>query len=389
MNKTAKITLGVTGLGILSLTGLYAYKLMKDPYDDEYMEKLKLIVEFREIHKIKNRFNSWSIYVDIPDEIQKENWDRPQIMPQVQFYENRKMYTMNINGTDVRLLFTGEEIGGLPEIGGLSFPARSPDGRYVVTTIQPKTFNYSCVIYDLKERQKKVMVDGRCINYDWDKNSKGVYFVGGKSWNEPFYFNVQSGLLKPLKPHTDDLGGLSYNQDLYGGLRTPDGNKFIRLVKEEVLENNQNLKKEILFELPSMSYIGNQDYFPQDCFKGIRVSINKKFFTCSDGTKNYYSFNDPKKVVSNNSEDLIIIADKWFNLDEGILSRLKVPGDNSPLESIEYLYLDKKTKSRINKYSIYITDEIIDTDFSNFFPPMPSDEIYKKALNILVNKDKK
>ncbi|MEL6117959.1 hypothetical protein P0Y67_22460 [Photobacterium sp. SP02] len=389
MNKVAKIILGVTGLGIVSLTGLYAYKLMKDPYDDEYMEKLKLIVEFREIYKLKDSLNSWSIFVDIPDEVEEDKWDRQEIMPQIQFYENRKMYTMNVNGSDVRLLFTREEIGGLPEIKGFSFPVRSPDGRYVATTIQPKTFNYSCVIYDLKTRQSKVMVNGRCINYDWDENSKGVYFVGGKSWNEPFYFNVQSGLLKPLKPHADDLVGLSYSQNLYGGMRTPDGTKLIRFVKDDLLENNQDIKKEVLFELPSMSYIGTQDYFPKDCINGVRVSVNKKFFTCIGNGKNHYSFDNPKKVISNNSEDLIIMADKWLNLDEGIIRRLKTPGDITPLETIDYLYFDNRTKSRINKYSIYFPEGIIDTDLSEYFPPMPSHEAYDNALNILVNKDVK
>ncbi len=100
------------------------------PYDAKYMETLDLIVKYREFSKAKNaktRINSWNLDVDIPDNPPLETWDAQHEMPQLMMMLRNPqnnvvlgLYSMNLNGTNVRTLVTTQEIGGVVEVKGLS-----------------------------------------------------------------------------------------------------------------------------------------------------------------------------------------------------------------------------------------------------------------------------
>ncbi|MGF1724428.1 cell wall metabolism sensor histidine kinase WalK, partial [Photobacterium nomapromontoriensis] len=124
MNRKTKILLvGAAIGGGLAAGGVYLSN--NTPYDDVYMNRLDLITLAREIYGIKHT-PTWEIVVDVPDNPPQEKWNTQHNMPQlITTIQNpdHGLYTMNMNGTDVRLLFTAKEIGGNIESKGLSRPS--------------------------------------------------------------------------------------------------------------------------------------------------------------------------------------------------------------------------------------------------------------------------
>ncbi len=206
-NKTRWFLAGASLAGTLALGGCDVSP--SSPYDAEYMKNLDVIVKFREVYGDKTNTLSWELDVDIPDNPPLEKWDdqheMPQLMVKIKKHGDKVsgLYSMNLNGTDVRTLFTPEEIGGSIEAKGLSRPSRSPDGRFVITAYQPEAFQYRCAIFDLKTRDRQSLGPGRCMGFDWQPDSQAVYFVGGKRWRQPYRYDVTTAIAEPLFPQKE------------------------------------------------------------------------------------------------------------------------------------------------------------------------------------------
>lgn len=110
----------------------------------------------------KDRTPNWKITVEMPKNSTVERWDAVNNQPQIMFTygRNNTIYTMNMNGTDVRKLLDRDELGELPASG---YNMRSPDGRYLSIHYFYGLANFTCLIFDLKERKvvKKLSSCGR------------------------------------------------------------------------------------------------------------------------------------------------------------------------------------------------------------------------------------
>ncbi|UTM59794.1 hypothetical protein L4174_017125 [Photobacterium sp. CCB-ST2H9] len=402
MNKKIKLILSMVGLGILATAGTYAYIQAQSPYNDEYMENLEIIVKNREIRGLKRKSHSWIINIDIPEPLILEKWDAKHIMPQIQFYSTSRMgnkngdfFTMNMNGSDVRLLFTREEIGGVPERRGTSRPSRSPNGRFIITAVQQDAFNFTCALFDLKKREVKNLGDGRCFNFDWEKDSNGIYFVGGDNWSQPFYFDVAHDELKDLVPsNRSELADLNYEDDIVGGRRSADGKYFIRQLKHDVINNSPELGRHVIFKLPEMKYISRENVFPKECNDGQQISADGQYFTCvfSKDGNHYYRLDEPQLSLGNAIEPWIIQASRWYMLDNtNAILRVSQNSDDSPLEDLLYIYKSRNSDYEIGPLSYFIPESLINKsdniNLYQYFPPMPNETLYQEALNNVLKRE--
>ncbi|MEL6117917.1 hypothetical protein P0Y67_22235, partial [Photobacterium sp. SP02] len=394
--KLKKSVIAALGLSVIGGSAAYGYFYITNPYDEEYMENLEYLVKYAEKSEDKISHINWPIYLDIPTIPKMEVWDAVNHLPQIQFFSTvhskdgyGSLYTMNLDGSDVRVLFSQEEIGGIPEIRGLSRPSRSPDGRYVISSIQPSPFNFSCVLYDLKTREPIDLGKGRCYNFNWDAESNGVYYIGGDSWQSPFYFDLNKHKLSKLYPSEDNFfEELSFENDLSGGYPIENGEFFIRKVKGDKNNLNKYHGKGFKFKLPDMKYIGVEDYFPDGCYYGQNVSADGRYFTCvySEGGKYYYNIDKPLTKIGEVKESLIIQAGTWYMSDITKKIFRKINDDEeAPISGIYYSYEVRNRKVNIGNLAYYVPEELKENydllKFSDKFPPIPSVELYQETLN--------
>ncbi|MEI8593791.1 hypothetical protein [Photobacterium sp. Hal280] len=402
MNKLKKSVIAALGLSVIGGSAAYGYFYVTNPYDEEYMENLKYIVEYADKSEDKISRVAWPIYIEIPEEPKIEIWDRKFNMPQIMFFLSMKskgdkggLYIMNMNGTDVRILFTQKEIGGIPERKGLSRPNRSPNGRYIITAIQPEGFNYKCAIYDLKNRQVEDLGYGRCYNFHWDKDSNGVYYVGGRSWQDPYYYDVNKKQQKHLHPIQDNfLDELSFEDDLSGGLPIDNGVHYIRQVKRDSYKLADYYGREFKFKLPDMKYIGEVNSLPKNCDYGQNFSADSKYFTCAhskDG-QYYYTLEKPHEKIGKARESLIIQAGNWYMPENSnVIFRSTIHDESTPISGIYYSYNLSKSKDFIGYLSYYLPADLLQNyesmSFSDFFPPLPNKKVYQETRTKIINKE--
>lgn len=366
------------------------------------MDNLKSIVASAEKSDENISHVAWPVFVNIHQGTKIEEWNSELNLPQIQFFYKShdnvgkgSLYTMNLDGSDVRVLFSQEEIGGVPEIRGLSRPSRSPDGRYVITSIQSRVFRFSCAIYDLKSRETIDLGKGRCYNFNWDVESNGVYYIGGDSWKSPFYFDINKRKLVLLHPDKDNFfEGLSFENDSSGGHPIENGEFFIRKVKGDNNNLNKYHGKGFKFKLPDMKYVGVEDYFPDGCYYGQNVSADGKYFTCvySKNGKYYYSMDEPKSIIGEAREELIIQAGKWYMKESSnTIYRHIAEDEKTPLSGIYYAFKESKSRNLIHHLSYFLPENLkVDykmRSFDEFFPPVPDYEIYQIALNEIQAED--
>ncbi|QUJ69421.1 hypothetical protein KDD30_21925 (plasmid) [Photobacterium sp. GJ3] len=402
MNKVKKSVIAALGLSVIGGSAAYGYFYVTNPYDEEYMENLKSIVASVEKSDENIPHVAWPIFVDIPQGTKIEEWNSELNLPQIQFFykgnENigkGSLYTMNLDGSDVRILFSQEEIGGVPEIRGLSRPSRSPDGRYIITSIQPRAFRFSCAVYDLKIREKIDLGKGRCYNFNWNSESNGVYYIGGNSWQSPYYFDLNKRKLVELNPDKDNFfEDLSFKSDLAGGYPIDNNKFFIRQVKGDENKLNKYYGKGFRFKLPEMTYVGVENYYPDGCNYGQNLSADGKYFTCvyAKSGKYYYSKDNPDSIVGEAREELIIQAGKWYMKENSNTIYRHIRDDiKTPLSGIYYAFKESKSKDIIHHLSYFLPENLKDNykvkDFGQYFPPIPDYDIYKIALNEIQKED--
>ncbi|MGF1727928.1 hypothetical protein [Photobacterium nomapromontoriensis] len=310
----------------------------------------------------------------------------PQLITTIQ-NPDHGLYTMNMNGTDVRLLFTAKEIGGNIEIKGLSRPSRSPDGRYIITAYRPEAFQYNCVIFDLKTRQAHQLGPSRCHSFDWQADSQAVYFTGGQSWQQALRYDVTIGTATPLSPPPEsELGELNYDTDFVSGWRSPDGKHLIRQLSYYAMLRVTDSKNQAVFTLPNMEYLGREAHYAKGCNKGLAFSADHSTFTCNTigDTFSYYRFATPKVVAGIAPQRWIVQEGQWFmSEDSNDITRLRQPEEDSPLSAVRYTYTGKG-KGPLDVIAGYFSmsisqnlrDDYNRRDFSAFFPPLPSPDMY-------------
>ena len=396
MGIKSKIMLGIGGLAVAcGLVAGYSFLNKQPQVDEEYMKKLDVIVELRERYGRKDRLHSWKLYLDLPEVPIREQWNAehsmPQIMPRIKYPgdKNYSLYSMNMNGTDLRLMMTPEEIGGSIEMRGLSRPSRSPDGRFVLLSVAYGFFTFNCVVYDLKDQKAFEIGNDRCLQFEWLDDGSAAYFaMGGEAWR----FDAATKTAEMLMPEEG-----SYNEELdydrfYGMRLSSDKQYLIRTVPYQEAEKNPDIGAYGVFKLPEMAYLGRSDYYTEECDNGLAHSIDRKYFTCTTtGSKaNYYDLDNVQEVVGVAPQRWIIQDNRWFMPDNSHSVIRVRDQENTEIPALRYIYKVETGFDLAAALGFYLPknlrDDFEQRDFREFFPPLPTPEVYEKAKQIMLDR---
>ncbi|MDN3681093.1 hypothetical protein QWZ04_12245 [Vibrio tapetis subsp. quintayensis] len=404
--KKIRIILGMaSGLVIAGLTGCGE---PEPEVDLVYQKRLDYIVynhEFRDYGTKANRDDflskppSWTLLLKIPETPIIEVWDAKHDQPQVMFTYGRDatVYTMNLNGTDVRQLLHRDELGELPYRG---FTQRSPNGRYLALNYYASVAQ-SCAVYDLKMREVVAKVDS-CFSATFTQDSEQFYFTESRQ--------VQKIDLETRKKSYVFDGPIHVGNEVFYPKRHQRGfaldeknDRFIWTVSPKDNRGEVIQIAQLVFKLSDMSLIGKQSYLSEDCQTGFGRNPVSNYFVCSNKGKNrvkgvshkyndIYSFIDPSKVVEEAPYEMRVILQKqkWYAERFGhALLRFRQQDEPGMFDRLKYHYVfitaDRSSGYyQLNKLNYFIPPKIA-KDFANydlrpFFPTIPTQEQYDESL---------
>ncbi|WP_027250847.1 hypothetical protein [Photobacterium halotolerans] len=365
-----------------------AWKMIKEKiaYEKDYQEQLDVIVEAIEIERWKTRADiiAWKINVSIPEDIEYEVWDEEYEIPRVLFKARKsgdfyyKLYSMGIDGKDVKLVATHEDFGAsIWPLGYFTGPNRSPDGRYIISTSNEKGFG--CTLYDMDQRKGQSFASGRCYVESWMDDGKIAIINNGDG---KAYLTLSSKEIKYIK-------------DIYGDDFEDANSKFF-LVKDETkaisniyndndfVNSIQGSGEQIIYDMPGFKNPERGSYLADECKYGGTFGVNSSLFTCSYDSNNLeynvYESNDPKKIVGKSLGFRVIELGKW-GMQDGEIYRIINDSEDTPLAKIKYKYKFG------DEYEIIVYDDLYlpisaqesfeGLNIADYFPELPSKERYE------------
>ncbi|WP_299015057.1 hypothetical protein [uncultured Photobacterium sp.] len=367
----------------------------KDKLDPEYQKELDAIVKDRELSGSeirKQRITEWYVNLQVPEKPPREKWDavhqQPQIMFTMKMPKYGDLYTMNMNGTDVRLLVTQKELGGWVEVHGPSRPMRSPDGRYVTLTYRSRMFSYDCALYDLKTQEVTALGSGRCVSYHWMPDSRSVYFMNAELQR----YDVVTKQLENVRPKANsELGDVSYSEHAGSYFISLEQDRLVQALSRKLKEKTPDEGTSILFRLSDMAYLGRKNYYDEACEAGQSYSLDRRSFTCANrrGPMNYYHIDAPAQVAGQSPQRWIIQEGKWFLSEEmRLITRYRQSDEDCPLSALNYYYQVAENSpgqgELIGGFSLYLPLHLREgfnqRDWRPFFPPLPTTVQYQESL---------
>ncbi|QUJ69415.1 hypothetical protein KDD30_21890 (plasmid) [Photobacterium sp. GJ3] len=367
-----------------------AWKMIAEKlaYDKAYQEQLDLIVRGIEIHRWKTRADiiGWKINVSIPDDIEYEEWDEDYEIPRVLFKARKygapyfDLYSMGIDGKDVKLVATREDFGAniLP-LGYFTGPNRSPDGRYIISTSSDK--GYGCTLYDIKKRKGHIFSSGRCYVESWIDDGKFAIINDGDG---KAYLTLESKEIKYIK----DIYGHEFEDANSKFFLVKDGTKAISNIYKhnDFVNSIQGNGEQITYDMPGFKKPERGNYLSDECKYGGTFGVNSSLFTCSyDSNKVYYNVyesNNPNNIVGKSLGFRVIELGKWA-IQDGEIYRIVNNSEDTPLSKIKYKY------NFGDEYQFTVYDDLYlpisaqkafeGIDISDYFPELPSKEKYQDS----------
>ncbi|UTM59796.1 hypothetical protein L4174_017135 [Photobacterium sp. CCB-ST2H9] len=387
INKIVVILMFLTSLSILFF---WFFKYLSNKYEEEkdFNEQLSLLVESIEIKKWSTKLSPayWEIKVYIPEHVEYEQWDQEYDMPRLLFRARKKgekaynIYSMNLNGTDIKLVATHKDFGGAfwPR-RGINKPSRSPDGRFIITTLFNKGF--WCTKFDIKEKISIRFAPHDCRVDYWSSDSKTALISN----------SGKSGFLDV------DSNKIAFFEDQYGNdfekgngrlFTMGNGNKMFSKITEE---NNftQKIKgdgKQVIYDMPGFKNPIRDNVLPEECADGGYYSADRKYFTCGydEGNEKYpvYQMDNPKQRAFQSFGFWVIQPGQWAFQDER-LYRVIRNNEQSVFKSIVYYYEISEEYEMLVYDDIYLSKDILDkfeqVDLTGYFPRLPTEEEYSEA----------
>lgn len=396
MNRITKIGLASVSLIILASLGRYAYQ----EYQDNRLTELEHKAYIRKVMTvISNPSHPWGLNFDLPKNPKRVQWDAEYDMPRVLFFaEQHKadkgdaLWSMNLNGTDVRLVIPQEQIGGM---SALNTAEISPNGRYVFINSSTPTSYSGCYLYDIKEQKAEVVKTDSCYGV-WKEDSTAIMI-----FDYVTFFNPKDNKIEPihLKQGYGEYDGINTGRGLF---LSRDGSKVIRQADSSanIYYDNENpfptdKGDYIVFDANTGDFLEKSDYFPKGCGFNLHYSVGGEYFTCSgnsvritekDGSGHnehkLYSAAPPFKQVGL-SKNLRVIQRGTLTTDDVSYINLNRSADAfSPIKYVSYYYsynyADNSSHSPRRLYfylSPNLRDNYSQRDFSAFFPLPNSDEV--------------
>ncbi|MEL6117929.1 hypothetical protein P0Y67_22295 [Photobacterium sp. SP02] len=358
-------------------------------YHKDYQEQLELIVDAIEIKHWKNRNDviSWDVNIKIPEEPSYEKWNENFKLPRVLFKARKKgddyynIYSMSIDGKDIKLIATYEDFGGnVVSMGYFIAPSRSPDGRFILSTSSKK--GYFCSLYDLNNNEYYQLTSNTCFIESWGGDGKSALV---NSNGDTAILNLETKKFVYLKK----LFGQDFEDTNGTFLLLNSKSLAISTIEEEndFSEILPGIGNQVVYEMPGFKDPIRKDYLSKECTFGAMFSVDRKYYTCNYSHNNVeyniYSINKPKEIVGK-SIGFIIIKPKAWAIQDGSIYREVQEYEDSPLTRIKYnfnagedyelkvydnLYLPKNMQIEFDRLNI-----------SNYFPELPSKNKYNDTL---------
>ncbi|SDH60279.1 hypothetical protein SAMN04488136_12128 [Vibrio xiamenensis] len=397
MNK--KILISAAVVAVVVIGAGTAYWNAKPRLDPEIQKRIDIIVKGREWNPYgngKERTPSWPLIAKISQEPKLEQWDAKHQQPQVMFTFGRDnpIYTMNINGTDVRLLVDREELGELPASG---YNIRSSNGRYLSMHYARGLDPTACLIYDLKDR--KIVAKMRtCWDGTFSHDSRSYYYSDTSPiHNQPRKIDLATGDESNLLPEKFTIDGELYylggdtqtfmiNDELslliWSGSKTNPGGEIIKRVQ-------------VGFDLDTFKLKEVKNYLDPACQDQFDYNPNQNYFICGDNMsrENYvFSKANPDKQIENAPIRNVIQQGGWyFKGSSGnygnTLVRYRQPNEAGMFDKITYYYKLQTGKKgdfdRLSHLNMFIPQNLAQNfdqvDLGSFFPPIPTQEQYDES----------
>ncbi len=343
----------------------------------------------------------WSIVTHFPEKAIMEQWDRVHTQPQLMFTYSKDstLFTMNIDGTDIRKVVGREELGDR-----LIYPGsaeRTPDGRYLKMSYFGNA-STDCMVFDLKERRLLQTTD-HCGYAQFSQDSKYYYFRG-KAFVGVSRLELSTGKVEDLTPATlqFEKGGFTYralhtssfaiNEALdrltwTATRRNLDGNGY------KILGHDQ-----ILYRLSDMSLIGLQDLWSPHCERGFRPGPAYRYFVCIEDKHNYaYAFSDPSTLIEEAPEGIVLQPGKWYMEAQGdYIYRIRQQGDPGKYKSMMYYYEHEDSDGSFEQYrkmTLFIPQALAknfeNMDLDALFPRIPTQADYEASIKRQIEKQNK
>ncbi|WP_258075220.1 TolB family protein [Vibrio hyugaensis] len=335
-----KIIIGSTIVAALLAGAGVLHWQSKPSMDKDYISNLRGIVQSTSYSNQRDtisKIRGWQIDIETLEGVPKEEWNAKHTQPQVMFHHgpDSTIYTMNLDGTDVRLLLHRDEFGELPSNGRTQ---RSPDGRYL-------SFLYyyagnSCAVYDLKKRETVAKM-GACSSATFTADSKAFYFTNLRDGN-PKRLELDSRITSDVFTGPIIIDGESYEprRDGNGFFIDEVHDRFIYKIKKMDESGNRGPRQQLVFRFSDMSLLGKKEYLSPECLSYFTKGSQQRYLTCNQ-YKPYelYSLEDPQEKIEQVPERYVLQRGKWYaEVFGNRVVRLKQPGEAGMFDGLGYYY---------------------------------------------------
>ncbi len=342
-----------------------------------------------------SKIRGWQIDIETLEGVPKEEWNAKHIQPQVMFNygSDSTIYTMNLDGSDVRLLLHRDEFGELPADGKIQ---RSPDGRYLAFRYYGAGIN--CAVYDLKKRETIVKAE-LCTSATFTQDSKEFYFTDSNSRN-PQRLELESRNRSDVFQSTIRVDKETFDprRDGYGFFIDQFNDRFIYKVRKIDEAGKRGTEQQLVFRFSDMSLLSKNEYLAPECLNHFTKGAQQKYLACNQ-YKPYdlYSLEDPQKKIEQVPERYVLQRGKWYaEVFGNRVVRMKQPEEDGIFDGLGYYYALKTGDGEFDYDPLYWLDFYIpsdmyknfeDMDLRPFMPSIPTkaqfDELVPKVTEKL------
>ncbi|AYO23262.1 hypothetical protein D0856_25700 [Vibrio owensii] len=389
-----KIIIGSTIVTVLLAgTGVLHWQ-SKPSMDKNYISNLRGLVQSTSYSNQRDtisKIRGWQIDIETLEGVPKEEWNAKHIQPQVMFNygPDSTIYTMNLDGTDVRLLIHRDELGELPA-GGNDIK-RSPDGRYLAFRYYGYGAWANCAVYDLKKRETIVKAE-LCTSATFTQDSKEFYFTDSDSRN-PQRLELESRNRSDVFQSTIRVDKETFNplRDGYGFFIDQFNDRFIYKVRKIDEAGKRGPDQQLVFRFSDMSLLGKKEYLAPECLNHFTKGALQKYLACNRREPyDLYSLEKPQKKIEQVPERYVFQRGKWYARANGNkIVRLKQPGEAGMYGGLGYYYALKTGDGefdydRLHRLSFFIPSHMYadfeSMDLRPFMPPIPTKEQFEELL---------